>query len=311
MQDKNEHKEDKRPGAHKGSVASELYRLLSSMDLPDAVAELCEELREPILRDIYRRIDNLRKRKLRAWLALAAASVALLMVVSNSYFYRKGLRQQSAQIIEVSNLLGMRSTIMLPDSTMVTLNAGTTLAYPTLFTGKEREVRVEGEAFFEVKPDPQKAFIVKADRLKVQVTGTSFNVKGYPDEATVEVTIVSGSVKVNAEDMASLAVLPSQQVVFDKYSKAILRRTVNLKHYTSWKEGKFYFNERSLSQIARQLERSFNVNIDIASEELKSVVFSGDFVRGEGIEQILRVMAADRRLKCTFDGDSIVIDTQR
>ena len=85
------------------------------------------------------------------------------------------------------------------------------------------------------------------------------------------------------------------------------KREVNIDYYTSWKEGKYYFNSMSFEAIARQLERSFNVDIHIASEKLKNIVITGDFVRGENLEQIMRVMTADQRMKYRIDGDQVYI----
>ena len=169
-------------------------------------------------------------------------------------------------------------------------------------------MKVAGEAFFEVVSDPDRPFIVKADELNVQVFGTKFNVKAYEEESRVEVTLTEGKVGVRLDDQAKMLQLyPGQQVYYDKVNKNLQKREVNIDYYTSWKEGKYYFNSMSFEAIARQLERSFNVDIHIASEKLKNIVITGDFVRGENLEQIMRVMTADQRMKYRIDGDQVYI----
>lgn len=282
--------------------------LINQMKLAPHILEKGESMREEILQQVNIRIDKARKTKITLRIIGVAASLLIVFGFSNYFSYQQGYKQQNSQVIELSNPLGMRSSVTLPDGSKVTLNAGTHLSYPSVFTGKNREVSIRGEAFFEVAKDPERPFIVKAEDVKVQVFGTEFNVKAYEEERRIEVSLTEGKVGVKVEGLSNILHLnPGEQAYYDKSNRSLTSRTVNIMHYTSWREGKYYFNALPLSEIASQLERGFNVHIDIASAELENVVLTGDFIRGENLEQILRVMTADQRLHYTIDGDMINI----
>lgn len=285
-----------------------LQSYLDRIRLSPTIKQTGEGMKEEIRQEVNVRINKSVKRNLMMKLIGAAASILLLMGFSNYYFYQKGYENRNSQWIKMINPLGMRSVVSLPDGSNVILNAGTTLFYPSAFIGQNREVRIEGEAFFTVEKDEKKPFVVLTDEIVVKVTGTTFNVKAYDDEDKVEVTLESGSVDIELNENNMIHLNPDQQLVYNKKERSVEYKTVNTNHYLSYKEGKFYFYQRPLHEIAKQLERSFNVHIDIVSEALKDIVFTGDFVREENLEQILKVMAADKRLVYEMNGDYIRID---
>jgi ferric-dicitrate binding protein FerR (iron transport regulator) len=285
-----------------------LREIVRRMDAASELTGMAEEMRESILLDIHRRIATATRRTLWAKVAAVAASVAILLGTTAYLSYQQGFRQSNSQTIEMTNPLGMQSTIVLSDGTKVYLNAGTTLKYPARFVAKNREVEVSGEAFFEVSPDATHPFIVTAENMAVRVLGTTFNIKAYREEENIEVTLETGNVEVSFGNRKTVEYLiAGQQTVFNKHTQMFRKQHVNLDYYITWKEGKFYFNSATFGSIARQLERRFNVQIHIASETLKQTVFTGDFVRNENLEQILRVMKADKRIRYTIDGDQINI----
>lgn len=285
-----------------------LHELLSRIETSSRISEYADSVRDTIWINLNSRIDKstLRLR----WLKLSAAAAAILILIGLSgYFsYNEGYKRQNSQLITLENPLGMKSSIILPDGSKVTLNAGSTLSYPSAFTGQERKVDIKGEGYFEVTHDTGHPFIVKTNDIRVKVLGTKFNVKAYDDEDNIEVTLTEGSVSVGTEYTKSfLKIQPGQQVRFDKSQKDLVKRDVNLNNYTAWKDGKFYFNGVTFGHIARQLERKFNVHIMTDSEKLKNTVFTGDFVRGENLEQILRVITLDQRIKYQIEGDQVYI----
>ena len=274
----------------------------------EVIKQMGDEMKEDIFLEVNRRIHrNLRKS---FWLKASAiaASIALLLGVSNYISYHEGYKNQNSQMVEMANPMGMRSSIVLSDGTRVILNAGTTLSYPAAFVSSQREVKVNGEAFFEVSHDKDHPFIVSAENVKVKVLGTKFNVKAYKEDDHIEVTLTEGKVGVGlGEHHDMMYISPGQQALFNKMKQSFSKYEVNLDYYTSWKEGKFYFKSVTFLEIAKQLERRFNVHISVEPAKLQRTVFSGDFVRGENLEQILRIITADKRTDYTMRGDSICI----
>ena len=217
------------------------------------------------------------------------------------------LPRATLSVTELVNPMGMRSSVVLSDGTKVILNAGTTLSYPAAFVSGQREVKVNGEAFFEVSHDKEHPFIVSAENVKVKVLGTKFNVKAYDDDDNIEVTLAEGKVGVGLDTKNLIQIMPGQQIKYMKASHRFIKREVRLQSYTAWVCGKFYFTNYPLEKIAKQLERSFNVRIQILGDDLRKAAFTGDFVRGENIDQILRVMTANRPIRYEIEGDQITI----
>lgn len=290
-------------------VADNFHRLLREMKLTSGIEQKGLAMKEDILKRVNELIDKENRKRLRLRISSVAASILVLLGISNYLSYHYGFSQVNSQIVEMTNPLGMRSSLTLPDGSKVVLNGGTTISYPSFFVSKNREVKIKGEAFFEVVTDEKRPFIVEAENIQIHVLGTEFNVKAYEEEDRVEVSLVKGRVGVRQVHQTELIPISSgQQVYFDKNARMFSIRDINLLHYTSWKEGVYYFNALPLKEIARQLERGFNVDIHIDSPGMEQIVLTGDFVRGENLEQILRIMTADQRMKYRIDGDQIYID---
>lgn len=286
-----------------------LHEVLNRIEVASAVGEYAEQVKEEILIQLNARIDK--SARWRIWFrsSAAAAAILLLGLVSNYFSYNEGYKKQHSQLVTLENPLGMKSSVILPDGSKVILNAGTVLTYPTAFISSEREVDIKGEAFFEVAHDGSRPFVVKAEEIRIKVLGTKFNVKAYEEEENIEITLAEGKVGigvVNKEQMLLMA--PQQQVCFHKKNKTFSRHQVDLLYYTAWKEGKFYFNALTFRDIAKHLERSFNVHIHITSEKLKNTVFTGDFVQDENLEQILHVMTFDKRIKYKIEGNQVYVE---
>lgn len=273
----------------------------------EIIKQMGDELKADIFIEVSRRIQHDQRKRFWLKASALAASIALLLGISNYISYNEGYKNQNSQMVEMINPMGMRSSIILSDGTKVILNAGTTLSYPTAFVSSQREVKVNGEAFFEVSHEQSRPFIVSAENVKVKVLGTKFNVKAYSNDDNIEVTLEEGKVGVGLDTQNLIQIEPGQQVKYMKTTNRFLKRDVNLKSYTSWVCGKFYFINQPLNKIAKQLERSFNVRIEIIGDDLKKASFTGDFIRGENIDQILRVMTANRHIKYDIDGDYIII----
>jgi ferric-dicitrate binding protein FerR (iron transport regulator) len=285
-----------------------LQELLWQIEVSPEVSAMGEEMRDAILQNLNRRIGKTSRRSMWLMVTTVAASLTLLVSITNYISYQQGYRRLNSQQVEMVNPLGMQSSITLSDGTKVILNAGTTLTYPTAFTGKNREVSVSGEAYFEVVHDDEQPFIVVADNINVRVLGTKFNVKAYEEEKNIEITLEKGSVEVGMSNQEKyIKIPPGQQILFNRSEQKFFRKQVELNYYISWKDGMFYFNSMTFEDIARQLERRFNVHIDIASEQLKQIVYTGDFVRQENLEQILRVITADKRTYYKIEGNQVQI----
>lgn len=187
---------------------------------------------------------------------------------------------------------GKRFELELSDGTIVHLNSGTTLKYPVKFiAGQNRQVFLDGEAFFDVAKDKKHPFIVNADKLNVRVLGTHFNVSSYPEDDLTDVVLVEGSVGMysaneNFDLNANTILKPGYKGSFNKKSNHINTKEVNTDMYTSWINGGLVFRDMSFSIISKKLERQYDVTIIIKNKKLANEKFNASF-SDKPIEKIL------------------------
>lgn len=226
-----------------------LYDTLRRIEVTPRIQEYAGQMRDRIWLELNERIDRASRRVFWLRSAAAAAAVLFLLLVSNYFSYREGYKLQNSQLVSLENPRGMRSSVTLSDGTKVTLNGGTILTYPTAFVADEREVEVEGEAFFEVEHDGEHPFIVKAGEVRVRVLGTKFNVKAYDEEDDIEVVLTEGKIGIGLDaDKPVIRMEPEQLVRFDKTSRTFAKQQVDQNLYTSWIDGKFYSSRHGLSR---------------------------------------------------------------
>ena len=192
--------------------------------------------------------------------------------------------------------------IKLPDGSTVILNDASKLEYPDSFADKNsREVYLTGEAFFDIQHDDSKAFIVHTGKISTTVLGTAFNVKAYPEQNDITVTVTRGKVKVS-NDVQLLGILaPDDQITFDKRSQQSKLRAVKSKEVITWAEKDIFFDDVSMLEAAKQLEERFQVEITFKNENIKACRFTATFVRGEDLSQILDVICEFNQAKYTVN----------
>lgn len=220
-------------------------------------------------------------------MGMAAATVALLCVMG--WFAYEYLRPDTLQT--VSTLAEVR-TVRLPDGSEVTLNHFSSLTYPERFRQANREVTLNGEAYFEVTKDAEHPFIVQAEAVSVQVLGTHFNVEAYRNDPEVKTTLLEGSVAVSDRSQSTRIVLrPNESAIYNKEKKSlVLEATAHAPEEIAWRHGKFIFHNLPLQEIARQLSNSFGVDIRIGEKELLNYKLTASFTNGESLEQILTLL---------------------
>lgn len=234
--------------------------------------------------------------RLPRWLRVAAAACAGVVVLGGTFWLGNENGGRNAELLSqtIEVPMGSRSRIVLQDSTVVWLNAGSKLTYSSGFAQKERNVILEGEGYFEVTHNPELPFVVNTSYINVQVYGTKFSVKAYGNEDEIQVTLAEGSVKfVNKNDLeASFMMKPEQQAVFSKQTGEVDVRKVLPSVAGEWITGAHFFNEMTFSEIAGTLEKAFGVTIIFRNEEKRNLIFYGDFSSEDTLDDILTIMAS-------------------
>ncbi|MBF4515141.1 FecR family protein [Flavobacterium sp. ANB] len=207
---------------------------------------------------------------------------------------------------------GKKFQLQLSDGTLVHLNAGTTLKYPVKFiAGENRQVYLDGEAFFDVAKDKKHPFIVNADKLNVRVLGTHFNVSNYPEDDATDVVLVEGSVGMyntnedfNADKNTILK--PGYKGSFNKQNAAISTKAVITDIYTSWINGGLTFRNMTFKNIITKLERRYNVTIINKNEKLANEKFNASF-GDESIEKVMSYFNDIHGINYTIKNNQILI----
>lgn len=192
--------------------------------------------------------------------------------------------------------------IRLDDGTKVWVNAESKLRYPVHFLGDERHVKIQGEAYFEVTPD-HRPFIVETELGQIQVLGTVFAVKAYPESKEVLTTLVKGSVRFSGTQSVKLQ--PGEQAVAST-SGMILKRQVRIDEYIGWKESIYVFRQKRLEEIMVDLARWYNVSIFYEQQELRDITFSGSVKRYVTIDVFLRALGRTQDISYRKNGDTIL-----
>jgi len=203
---------------------------------------------------------------------------------------------------------GGEYSLILSDGTKVLVNSMSKLVFPVSFTGNKREVTLEGEALFEVAKDKSKPFIVTIKGLQIEVLGTIFNIKAYPDDNQSFTTLVEGKVKLNSVYQSSNVsyLEPDQQAVYDLFNTGIVIRRVDAKQVVQWTTGRYSFTNQPLDEIMKTLSRWYDFTYRYEDESLKLIRFEGGLNKYESIDPILDIIKETGKVKVSVKGKEIL-----
>jgi transmembrane sensor len=211
---------------------------------------------------------------------LIAASIAFFMILSVGGLYLSGIfNKKSPQMIWSEQITGsgQKSILILPDETKVILRADSRIKYPNHFENSIREVYLEGEAYFEVAHAPDKPFIVHSGNIKTTVLGTKFNVKSYPDEEEIIVSLVEGKVKISNGHIQEKFLDPNRQLSYNKNTGEGKEGSFDSLQVTGWKNNILVFNDTPLKKVFIELGRAYGVKFELADQSLLKQKIKANF----------------------------------
>jgi len=187
---------------------------------------------------------------------------------------------------------GQIKEILLPDSSLMVANSGSIVIYPENFAGSKRMIYLNGEAKFTVKSDKKKPFIVKANDMNVEALGTVFNISSYAENEQVIATLVKGKVKVefHSEGNDPEILSPGEQVIFDRTSDQVIRKTVRTDDVLAWESGRLVFQSASLQHIIKTIERRYDVTIYLNAGKFNNEKITVKFMPDHTLEEILQTL---------------------
>jgi ferric-dicitrate binding protein FerR (iron transport regulator) len=309
----------------KRELAEHARRILLSIGFQDKsfnnqeITELWSSIKnETILSPKISHLETDIKTPFNPWKYLKVAAVVFPFLIAAVLFlfYREAPVEQPvplSETIEKFNPKGQKLTVFLSDGSKVKLNAESKIRYQKPLDEDSRVVYLEGEAFFEVVPDKSRPFIVRSANLETRVLGTSFNVKAYPNERTINVAVKTGMVSVSNTEQKlvknqnkSIVLSPSEMVSFTLASKDMSVTKYDPKEVLSWSEGILYFNDATMEQFVARLERWYGIDIvvDRKTKIKKGIV--GEF-KDQSLEEILLGTHEASEFEYEFKNDKVII----
>ncbi|MDX8340292.1 FecR domain-containing protein [Draconibacterium sp. IB214405] len=228
--------------------------------------------------------------------------------------------QKIVPLDTVKNILrvprGGEYQLVLEDSTVVWLNSESQLTYPRIFSADQRKVELIGEAYFDVKRDERRPFVVVSKSQQVTVLGTEFDISAYEQDDRIFTTLVEGKVKVEIEEgdgqVHTEFLEPNEQVVYDINSNDMKRDQVDPYEYSSWKDGRFVFNNEPLSSLMSKISRWYDIDYRFEEEGVGEIRFTGDLKRYSNLADFLKILEVEKSLKVVLEEEeqTLVISQQ-
>lgn len=234
----------------------------------------------------------------------AVAIVFLLCGISSLFFLWQSektaveaFEEYKEYVVEVP--AGAKSKVTFPDGSVVWLNAGSKVKYDSNFAKESRNVALSGEGYFEVSKNEELPFVVNTGNLSVKVLGTKFNLKSYEEDSEVKVTLKEGAVRVGdfLADAAPVVLEPNQRFTLRKADLAMQVDSVDASHIENWRNGAMTFDKVPLEEIAKELQRLYDIPVRIEKESLKRIVYYSDFQENVTVEKVLEILSSGNKFR--------------
>ncbi|MEY2917352.1 MAG: hypothetical protein RIS73_1066 [Bacteroidota bacterium] len=249
----------------------------------------------------------------RRWLWIAAAAVVLIFIAISLLLPQKRTHEAMAvksekkmqqQVVHAKE----KKYIHLQDGSTVLLNEGSRLEYPDTFKNNTREVTLIGEGYFDIQHDASRPFIVHAGKVNTTVLGTAFNIKAFPQQKEIIVTVTRGKVKVDNDKKMIGIITPNESIVVNTENKSYRQQKVNAEEVVEWKKQYLVLDDISMEDAAVLIDNKYHVNISFAKESLKDCRISATFLDNENLEQVLTVVTGVVNARYTAQpNDQIII----
>lgn len=273
-----------------------------------------EEVLARITREIKEREDipvipaQRRNSFMRTWLPYAAVFIlAFGLGLSALFMQHPG---SPLQEFTVSVAKGQRSNLLLPDGTKVWVNSHTEIRYDNEYGIRNRKIVLKGEAFFEVEKNEELPFVVNAEEVDIQVLGTTFNLKAYPEDDEIIATLFTGSIKGVVGDK-EFTISPRQHLTYDRLRKVMqVSESENVNYISMWRDNELAFMDETLEEVAKILNRMYNIEVVILSEKIKSYRFSG-VIKNNSLDNVIEIISLTAPISYHSAGDTILLNEKR
>jgi len=246
----------------------------------------------------------------RFWVSIISIAAVLLIILNTGFYFFKNESVKHVNALSRQLTIKENRLIQLPDGSTVILRPGAKLNYPSSFDGLAlREVYLDGQAYFDIKHNSLKQFIIHTGKLKTIVMGTAFEINAWSDNTSFQVTVSRGKVRVEDQHNRTIGIIsPNQQITYDKASNNIVQKVVNAPEYLEWKEQDLLLSDVTVAEAAKLLESRYKVEIIISDDSIRSKRFTTIVRKGETLDQILKSMSEFNGAVYRYDVSKEVIN---
>ena len=266
-----------------------------------------EEIHQPKSKISISRILNVYQ-KIAAFLLIPIIGLGILYWVSQ-------YNQSTGSYTETFAPRGQKSQIVLADGTKVWLNSDTKIKYPGNFSKNQRDVYLEGEAFFEVSKNPHQPFVVHTNGISVKVLGTKFNVKAYSDEDNVETSLFEGKISLLmtnpwSKETAVKEVRPGQSLLYSKANRELTTNRFPQEEITGWKKNQLIFRDDTFSNLVKKVERWYDVKVVYDEKQFSDRRLTVELYEGERLERLLEILSKALCVEYKYENGEINLTPQ-
>jgi ferric-dicitrate binding protein FerR (iron transport regulator) len=252
--------------------------------------DLAAKLQSGILEDIENQEERLRPRRsnIKLWgIGIAAAASIFIAFMIILFIFNQQSTQPEHFTTEYNKTTTQRF-LSLPDGSTIVLSAGSKVYYSSSFLQSDtREVNLEGQAYFDIKHNASKPFIIHTGKVSTTVLGTAFNIMAWPKAADVTVTVTRGKVKINDEETVLGIITPNQQIEYNMKDAAVLQKTVNAQASLSWRNEDLLFDNVTVGEATKLLETKYNVSVSLSEGINLTKRFTTLIAKEENLEKVL------------------------
>ncbi len=266
------------------------YEIMNAFNKKQAL----ERFRDKVL--LKAKIKALKRWKVAALVLVLVGVGGLIYSLSNNLTRTENM---STLYTSINTDNGQRSRVMLPDSSIVWLNSGTTLSYPVNFSEDNRKIILEGQAFFQVTHKNKSPFSVQADGLVIRVLGTKFDVSAYPGNNEIAVVLKNGKVELTHQEYETFNYImkPGEKALYNVTDNTMNVGLIDTDVYLSWIDGELIFRNEPINNVIEKLEKWYDIDVTVSDPEVYNSIFSGT-IKNESYEEIFRLIGIACDLNC-------------
>ncbi|GAA5219815.1 FecR family protein [Membranihabitans marinus] len=274
-----------------------------------------QEIETRMEKKISHQIREERSKSIRRRIQLTSVAATFLVLVSLTWLYFKYLPKENIELKEQLSVPMQYVeaqldpvNVYLPDGSIVYLNKGSQLSYPSIFEDSLRMVNLSGEAYFDIVHNESAAFVVQSGEIRTRVLGTAFNVRALEGESEIEVSVTRGKVAVSDSNESFATLLPNQAVSYDKITKTHVQHEVNtVADVLDWKPSEYKLENMSMDDVVEFIERRWDYNVELSHPSLSERIVSATFFEEDQVEDLLFVLCTVINAEYNIDNNKITI----